>query len=206
MGGKGSGGYRKNALPRDKNPVLQTSDPSNVDRATNSRVMAFGRDIMAFDPPDFSDAESVRQRFYDYIEMCDRHGIRPMVTSMANAFGMSRRELYEIVVGARNAARWRGGVLTPESKAVLQKCYNFLNTAWETYLMDEKGNPVKWLFLGKNYFGMKDQTERVQVNHNVEHQLPKPEDVASKYAAMVGRPVKGELEQPEVVYEEPEDQ
>jgi hypothetical protein len=187
MGGKGSGGPRYGKDGRKaQTPMVQASDPSNVDAEVNSRVMAFGRELMAFEPPDFSDAASVEQRFYDYLGMCDRHGIRPMVTSMANAFGMNRHELWRIATDDRGARGWRGGILTPESAAVIKKSYNFLNTAWETYLMCEKGNPVKWIFMGKNYFGMKDQSEQVQVRMDVTPELPAAEEVVAKYAAMVG--------------------
>ena len=191
MGGKGSGrkpGFKGEGVPKDKNPMKQAADPSNVVRGTNSAVMAFGADIMAFDPPDFGDAESLRQRFYDYLELCSRHGIRPMVTSMANAFGLDRRELWGIAVGDAKYRNWHGGILTPECRDVIKKAYTFLNTAWEAYLMEESKNPVKWLFLGKNYFGMKDQTEQVQVRMDVAPRLSDPEAVAKKYAAMVGRP------------------
>ena len=145
MGGPGSGrkpGFKGCNVPPDKNPVVQAADPSNVDRAVNSAVMAFGRDIMAFEEPDFSDAESIEDAFCRYLDMCEKHGIRPMVTSMSNAFGMTRRDLWGIVTGDTIYRNWRGGILTPESISVLQKSYNFLNTAWETYLMTEKGNPV----------------------------------------------------------------
>ena len=117
---------------------------------------------------------------------------------MANAFGIRRQELYGIAVGDSKYRNWRGGILTPESIVIIQKSYDFLNTAWETYLMTEKGNPVKWLFLGKNYFGMKDQTEQVQVRMDLTPQLPNPEEVAAKYAAMVGKPQE-QLPEAEIV-------
>lgn len=202
MGGKGSGGYRKNALPRDKNPVVQAADPSNVDAGVNARVMAFGARLMAFDPPDFSDAEDVERRFYDFLGLCGECGIRPMVTSMANAFGMRRQELYGIAMGLPNFDHWRHDALTPASRIVLQKAYNFLSTAWETYLMEEKGNPVKWIFLGKNYFGMRDQTERVEMRMDVPAPLPAAEDVAAKYAAMVGQGPAASLPAQEVEVED----
>ena len=190
MGGKGSGrkpGFKGCNVPDSKNPVKQAADPSNVDQEVNSAVMAFGKDIMAFEPPDFGDAKSIEDAFYRYLDLCSKHGIRPMVTSMANAFGIRRQELQRLAVDDQRAASWRGGILTPESRCVIQKSYQFLNTAWETYLMTEKGNPVKWLFLGKNYFAMKDQTEQVQVKMDLTPQLPKAEDVAEKYAAMLGQ-------------------
>lgn len=189
MGGKGSGGarYRKDGKKRDT-PMTRAADPSNVPAGTNAAVMAFGKEVMAFEPPDFGDPESLRQRFYDYLDLCSSHGVRPMVGSMANAFGIDRRELWGIAVGDAKYRNWHGGILTPECRDVIQKAYTFLNTAWEIYLMEETKNPVKWLFLGKNYFGMKDQTEQVQVRMDLTPQLPNPEDVAAKYAAMVGRP------------------
>lgn len=205
MGGKGSGGprYRKDGK-KPNTPMVQAADPSNVDRELNSRVLAFGKDLMRFEPPDFADAASVEQRFFDCLDLCDAHGVRPMVTSMANAFGITRQELQRIAVNDKRAAGWHGGVLTPESRSVMQKSYQFLNTAWESYLMGEKGNPVKWIFMGKNYFGMKDQSERVEVRMDVSPELPAPEEVAAKYAAMVGRP-QPELVQPESVEDaEPE--
>lgn len=201
VGGKGSGrkpGFSNGGVPKKSNPIKQMADPSNVDRGVNSAVMAFGRDIMAFEEPDFSDADSVEQRFYDYLDLCERHGVRPMVTSMANAFGLRRQELWGIAVGDPKYANWRGGILTPKSRYVIQKSYDFLNTAWETYLMAEKGNPVKWIFMGKNYFGMKDQTEQVQVRMDLTPQLPNPEEVAAKYAAMVGKPQE-QLPEAEIV-------
>lgn len=186
MGGKGSG--RPGGVPKSQNPVKQAADPANVDREVNSRVMAFGRELIKFEAPDFASAESVEDAFMRYLEMCERHGIRPMVTSMANAFGMHRNELYYIAVDDKRTVNWRNGILTPESRCAVKKCYDFLNTAWESYLMDEKGNPVKWLFLGKNYFGMKDQSEQVHVKVDATRDLPAPDEVTDKYAKMVGKP------------------
>ena len=45
---------------------------------------------------------------------------------------------------------------------------------------------------------MKDQTEQVQVRMDLTPQLPNPEEVAAKYAAMIGKP-QGQLEEAEIV-------
>lgn len=202
MGGPGSGrrkGCAGHAVPYDKNPMSQARNMADVDPRANSKVVAFGKALMAFEPPDFSDAAQLEQRFYDYLDLCDCREVRPMVSSMANAFGISRQELQGIAAGHINWQGWRGGVLTREGYSILKKAYTFLETAWETYLMEDKGNPVKYIFLGKNYFGMRDQTEQVQVRVDATPTLPDPKEVAAKYAAMVGRPKPEALPEAEVV-------
>jgi hypothetical protein len=186
MGGKGSGGYRRNALPREKNPMMQAADPSNVDRAVNSRVMGFGRDVLAYGDLDVSDPQAVRDRFYDYLGLCDKWGIRPMVNSLAQALGMRRQDLWGIATGSSHYRNWHG--IAPASVDVIQKAYDFLQTSWEIYLTEEKGNPVKWFFLAKNYFGYEDQTVKVTRVEGDARSLPTPEEVAAKYALQVGMP------------------
>lgn len=189
MGGKGSGGYRKNALPRDKNPVIKAMDPTNVDPKANTQVIAFMRACMDLGNPDYGDPADMERHFYRYLEVCDSHGIAPMIGAYAASMGMSHDEMLGLMRGdpKYNYAFRKYEGLTPESIRTIQKGYNFLKISWESSLMTDKGNPVKWIFLGKNYFGMKDQSERVSYNVDMNQKLPAPEDVAAKYAAMVGR-------------------
>ena len=62
-----------------------------------------------------------------------------------------------------------------------------MRLSWEINLQTEKGNPVKWLFLGKNYYGMRDQTEQVVMHVDEAAALPSARETAAKYAALVGR-------------------
>lgn len=194
MGGKGSGGYRKNALPKDKNPLLMANDPDQLDPSLNSKVIRFMKAAMDLGNPDFSDPEDVQRHFYAFLETCERCGVRPMIGSYAASMSMLHQELLGVVQHDPKfnyVVRKKG--LTPESVDVIQKSYDFLKISWETSLMDEKGNPVKWIFLGKNYFSMKDQSEKVNYNVEMPAQLPKPEDVAEKYKALVGRQEEAEI-------------
>lgn len=184
MGGKGSGG-RRDGFGRKDNPAYQKADASNVDVSVNSRVMRFGKALMALDPPDYSDPESVRERVMLYLDLCDEHGVRPMVMGLASALCMTRQALWGVVNGDPKYRGWRG--VTRSSTDVLQKAYNFLQVSWENYLMEEKGNPVKWLFLAKNYFGYEDQTVRITRQEDERAALPSAEEVARKYAMRAGR-------------------
>lgn len=181
MGGKGSGGYRKNALPRDKNPAVQAKYP---DPDANHRSIQMGRIMMkwpkftAYDNPD-----AVTDRFNDYLQLCDEYKFKPMVAGMAMALDMNRQTLSDIVHG--RIKKWKN--LTPESLVILQKCYDFLNMNLENNLIDEKGNPVKWIFLAKNHFNYRDQSERVVTNIDIKPELPTNDSVVKKYAGMVGK-------------------
>ena len=86
LGGKGSGRYpRKKGVPRDT-PMTQAANPANVEPLTNSKIIAFGKELLSFDVPDYSDPEEMWERFCDYLDLCDRHREKPMVSSMAQAF------------------------------------------------------------------------------------------------------------------------
>lgn len=195
MGGKGSGRYpRKKGLPREDGKA-RAHEPANDDPALNSRVMRFGKELLGFDEIDYSDADAVWERFCEYLDLCDRHGVKPMVSSMAQAFGMDRRVLWGIATGHKDFRHYKG--LTPESSDVLKKAYTFLQTNLEISLMEETKNPVKWFFLAKNYFGYEDQTVHVQRQEAEVTLLPSPEQVAAKYALQVGKepePIEVEAE------------
>lgn len=190
MGGRGSGNPHGG---RAKNPAVMATDPSNVDAGVNSRVMALGKDLFAMERPDLGDAAAIEETFYAYLDACARHGLRPMVKGLAYVYGMTSADFQRVAVNDPRYVNYKGGILTPESRAVLSKSYEFLAVAWENFLVEERGNPVKWLFLGKNYFGMKDQAEPVQVNIELKPQLRAPSDVMAEYSAMVGRPRQNRL-------------
>ena len=186
MGGPGSGRKKTNGVPYEKNPVKQAADPTNIDPTTNHKIIAFGKELLRFDPPDYADPEAMYERFCDYLDLCDKHRIKPMVSSCAQAFCMDRRELWGIATGNEKYRNTKG--VTPESRDVIKKAYDFLQTNLEISLMEEQKNPVKWLFLAKNYFGYEDQTVHVQRQEAEIAMLPSPEEVAAKYALHVGRP------------------
>ena len=192
MGGKGSGRYRK-GQPNDS--PFTGLNPRSVDPDANHWSIELGKRLMGWEPPDYSDPDAMLKRFYDYLDVCDELKMRPLVQGTAMAFGMNRNVMTDIVVG--RLPKWKN--LTPESRSVLKKCYDFLQLSWENQLSTETGNPVKWIFLGKNHFGYRDQSERVVAHVDARPQLPDSEAVAGKYAALVGR-------DEEQVYELPAEQ
>lgn len=185
MGGRGSGGSRPGGVPRDKNPIVQGNDMTNVNPGTNSRALGFAAELMQWGEPDYSSAEAMEARLFEFLALCERWNVKPMVQACATAFGMTRQTYSAIAHGDESRYKARG--LTRESMGIVQKSYALLQTVWEINLCEEKGNPVKWIFFGKNHFGYTDKTEAVVCAvDDTRRDLPTPEAVAAKYAAMVG--------------------
>lgn len=194
MGGKGSGNRHPKRVPYEKNPLMQAKNPREVDPQSNRAAIVFGKALysLTMEELDLSDAEAVEQRFYDFLDLCDEHGLKPMVTGLAMAFGINRSQLTRIGQGDESVLARK---LTAKSRHAVKKAYDFMQVSWEINLQTERGNPVKWLFLGKNYYGMRDQTEQVITRRDEGMALPAPEEVAAKYAAIVGRPEPAAMEE-----------
>lgn len=198
MGGKGSGRF-KPGDPAAYNPgsAITQSNAALVDSDQNSRLMGLGKELMSMEPVDMGDADAVGARIGEYLDLCDRFGVRPLVNGMAMALGIGRSAMREIALGARTSIN--GVKLTPKSVGLVKKAFDFLEVTWEGLLTAEKGSPVKWFFLGKNHFGYKDQTETVHVHEDPLRGLSSAEEVAEKYAAQLGAPpapleIEGEVE------------
>lgn len=201
MGGPGSGRYpHEKRGPGHRHGAAAYNDPANVDPDVNHRIIEFGKELLEFEEPDWTDEEAVRQRFYDYLDLCDRHKVKPMVNSMAQAYCMDRRTLWAIATDHESRRNWKG--ITPGCRNLVKKAYNFLQTNLEISLMEETKNPVKWFFLAKNYFGYEDQTVKVSRVEVDQRELPSPEEVAQRYALAVGKTagdLPGEVEVVEVL-------
>lgn len=190
MGGKGSGGRRKGA----------GNGAEKVDPDVNHRVIQFTKELTQMDKCDLTDPEAIDERFYDFLALCDKWGMRAGVASYAAALGISRQRLWDLTRRDYQQVTVGGMKLTRESLDIIKKHYGFLEITLENLMMADKGNPVKYFFLAKNHFGYKDQSEHINVNIDERAALPTADEVAAKYAAQLGKP------QPEVevVYELPE--
>lgn len=201
MGGKGSGGDRGNLHEaRKKAPT----NPRAANPETVHWSIELGKELLFFEQPPLDDPDAIQEHFMKFLEACDRCHMRPLMTGWSMAMDMSRQDLQKVSVGDAAACKRLG--VTPISQRMLQKCYRFMQLNWESNLADEKGNPVKWIFMGKNYFGYSDTTERITRHIDETPRLASPEEIMAKYALQLGKePVKAELvEVSDVVPELPE--
>lgn len=187
MGGPGSGRRKgsKNA-PGTRTMSQVAGDPTNVDPDVNRAAIVFGKVLFGLEGPDLSDAAAVEARWYEFLDICAEHRVMPMVTGMALAFNIPNSNFRQIVYGTHGYEKYKG--ITPESRQILKKCYEFLRLSYEYEMKNDVHNPAKYIFLMKNYFGYTDQTVQVNVDLRERPELASPEDVVERYRAMLGRP------------------
>lgn len=96
-------------------------------------------------PVAFSSVEQVTNDFKEFMELCYETSTTPTVTAMALWLGCDRDTIY---YHANNSNSLYFGVC----KNMIDVCHQSL----ENRAVDGKTNAVLYMFLGKNYFGMKD--------------------------------------------------
>lgn len=124
-----------------------------------SEMLLNGLAIYNLPDIDTNDVEQVQKRVDEYFQICAERGMKPSVSGLAMALGTDRRRLWEWVNG-KNEGKPRAVTDT------LKKAYQILNFAMEEYMQNGKINPVSGIFLMKNNFGYKDQSEVVLTPNN----------------------------------------
>lgn len=176
--GRGSGGYRKNGM-------AAANDHTNVSPKSNARALSAAREVFHLpDPDDYNDLDFMADRLDDVIDICERNAVRPMLATISSAMGMTPSALRHIAVGGQRT--YKGQRLTDAAIAFYKKTYDFFYNVWEMNLTEGGAATAGLIFLGKNYYGMRDQVEQIRVNVDAGAGLPAAEDVAERYAKRLG--------------------
>jgi hypothetical protein len=125
----------------------------NTDPGENSRYIAHTLAVRNMPKIDHRDPEQVRQRAYDYMELCAQNDMKPTVNGFCSAIGVSRQTLLN----------WRTGEFREDThQAIVLEYYSMLEELWENYMQNGKINPVSGIFLAKNlFYGYADKQEYV---------------------------------------------
>lgn len=95
----------------------------------------------------FDKIENLQEQFAGYVELCNQTKVVPTVSALCFYLGVSREVFY-------SHARNPNSPYVDECKMMLEYCH----AALETGASESKVNSVAYIFQGKNYFGMQDQT------------------------------------------------
>ncbi len=137
---------------RTSNEILQGRQAGEVGKFLESALKAWD-----FEPVDTTDIAAVEERCLWYFRRCVEDDIKPTVQGLSNALGVHRTTLSD----------WANGQSRADThQEVARKAYNILAELYEAYMSENKINPVAGIFLGKNFYGMKDTTEQ-RVTHRV---------------------------------------
>ena len=142
--------------PRGGNNVL-TDAALHLEQGDNTKYMTVSMQIFNLPSIDLHKPEQVQERLAKYFTIHSEADLKPTVAGMAMALGIDRRRLWEIKVGVPD----RNQGLPDETRDLIKKAYDFLETLWENYMHNGKINPVSGIFLAKNNFGYQDKVEHV---------------------------------------------
>lgn len=156
---------------------------------TNRASIDFVREMMSWDCIDLGDPEAVRRRGSEYFALCAKYDSKPLISGLCASLGTNREEVMRWGKGSHTALNDK---LSPASEQELKSLLEKMEVFWE-YAMANDGyrNPVSGIFLGKNNFGYKDQSETV-VRHDGGSAGPTREQLEARYSAAIPEPVEAE--------------
>lgn len=160
-----------------------------------SKLITHNLAVKDLPPIDTNDAEAVDERLHLYFDMCIESGFKPTVSGMALALKYSRSAITNIVSGAFKK---------PQDVREIVTFYHDLCTAMmESYMTENKINPVSGIFLMKNNHGYRDQSEVIVANTGAFDVKPESE-LEKKYLMSIAdlpeadaKVIEGDTENPE---------
>lgn len=131
-----------------------------VEPGDNAKYIKNAMELGALPKIDLMNPEAVEDRINEFFKIQFENDLKPTVSGMGMALGLSRQRLWEI-----KTDNLKGGIsewkLPKASLDAIKKGYNYMEILWENYMQNGKYNPVTGIFLGKNNFGYQDKQEMV---------------------------------------------
>lgn len=138
------------------------------------KIVADAVNISRWSPIDTNDANQVIERINQYYDYCVANDVKPDMSGLALAIGVSRKTLW----------CWENGVESnkPDTVRNALKKGREINEAITVNLMQaNRLNPIPALFLLKNNHGYKDQTDVVVTPNNPLDNMSQ-DDARNRYA------------------------
>ena len=170
-----------------KRPDLAERNSVHVDGKELKTQIEFSMVLFGLPQIDTNDAEAVKTRLTEYFGLCVQYEVKPSFAGMACALGVDRRTLWT----------WcTGGVKSKPREVIdtLKKAQDMLNQMLENWMQNGQVNPVVGIFLGKNNFGYRDQTEVVVTPNQVNADVPTQAEIEARYRDALPPADEGENE------------
>lgn len=131
-------------------PDLDKFGEENTEPGDNARFLRHALVSWNLPPIDISDPKQVEQRITEYFQYCIDNDRKPNIKGLGNWLGVSDETVMN----------WRKGVYRESTHlGVIKKAIDVLQELWWDYGQNGKANPASWIFIGKNAFGMRDETQ-----------------------------------------------
>ena len=130
---------------------LEKLDPVEIERRkANVRHIDHAMGLALMKPLEVWDADSIGRRTLEYLDKCKEDGVRVNLSTYALALGTTPDGLNDLINDKRK---------TDEVRAALLKGISLVEGIMIEMMMEQRINPVSAIFLLKNHFGYKDQSE-----------------------------------------------
>jgi len=133
--------------PRSKRGLLTDVAPGDIARITKHNM-----ELLKLPEINRDNIEEVEERIYLYFEKCIENDVKPGVAGLCLALGITRQAWSMWGAGERR---------NPEYQELVRKTRLVMESIMEQYMLQGKINPVTGIFLLKNNFGYKDQSEHI---------------------------------------------
>lgn len=157
-------------------PILRPDRTVQTNPGDNSQYLRHALASLGMPPIDISDARQVEERIQWYFVHCAEDDMKPTVTGLCNALGVTRDTLIA----------WRTGKYREDShQAIAARAHAVLEELMEHYMQNGKVNPVSGIFLLKNlYSGYSDKQELVLTPNQPQLSDADREAIEAKYAEL----------------------
>lgn len=157
-------------------PILRPDSTVQTNKGDNSQYLRHALASLGMPPIDISDARQVEERIQWYFVHCAEDDMKPTVTGLCNALGITRDTLIA----------WRTGKYREDShQAIAARAHAVLEELMEHYMQNGKVNPVSGIFLMKNlYSGFSDKQELVLTPNQTQLSDEDVKTIEAKYAEL----------------------
>ncbi len=163
----------RDSYPRPSRPDMAWSGNAEMQPGDNRKYLRHALLSANLPPIDIADGGQVEERVSWYFNQCGKDDIKPTVSGLCNALGISRRTFYGWGAGEHRSRT---------HQEIVERARRVLEELWEDYMVHGKINPVVGIFLGKNHFGYADKSEVVLAPKTGPYEDPTPaEELERKY-------------------------
>ena len=145
---------KKRGRPKgSKNTVKRIDRQDLTAPGENAKMLRYSVTLSELPQIDYENVDQVKQRIKDYYDITIQFDTKPAVACLALAFGFDRHTLFNVLNGKSSRIK------APESIRTIKAAYDIITSQYEQLMNNGKINPVSGIFLMKNNFGYRDQTE-----------------------------------------------
>lgn len=163
--------------PEGKRPDRKKALQPHMGKGENTRYLRHSLAMWDLPPIDISDKDAVEERIVWYFNHCAEDDMKPTVTGLQLALGIS----------ADTFGRWCSGESRHgEYSEMVKKAKAIIEDQMNAYMENGKINPVSGIFLLKNHFGYQDKKDvTLTPGEQTMGEDKDPEELKQKYLEQI---------------------